>query len=161
MPIKFHPYRNTLPQPEDSFWLYLMGGDGSKGREFVAQDFEQAPNLTNLFSLALDKLNAYWSAGQPLENQLDKKTCHDVCKFFFEGQSTKVFSFSYRNIRFYFIYLSEFLGMLLVIKVKTKSGQKLTSHEKRELIERAKQALSVNQMEKHHGKNQTKISYSD
>lgn len=139
MPVKLHPYKNKLPQPEGSRWLYLMGGDGdAASKEFVAADFVDLAKDRHNFSSAwkgLDALKEAWLTGQPLENIFDKKRCHDAHKFTDKnGRHQKIFRLRESNVRVYFIYPPPPpLSMLLAIKISTKYKDRLSKSEKTEL----------------------------
>ena len=139
MAVKLHPYKNKLPQPEGSRWLYLMGGDGNAdNKEFVAADLADLTRERHHFSSAwkgLDALKEAWLTGQPLESIFDEKRCHDAHKFTDKnGKQQKIFRLRESKVRVYFIYPPPPpLSMLLTIKISTKYKDRLSKAEKSEL----------------------------
>ncbi len=145
MTVKFHPDKNTLPQPINSFWLYLMGGDGANGKEYVALDFENSTREEcKKYSVALDKLNGYWSTGQKLEQMIQPKICHPIVRFEYRNKNVAIYSYRHKDSRVYFIYPDEEAnGILLVIKLNVKQSKRLKPQEIKELKEISKLAIDA------------------
>ena len=136
MPIKFHPYKNSPPQPEGSRWLYTLGGDGSNGKEYVTKDFLELTDEVDRRRAAkgLIKLKEAWATERPLEEIFDSKKCHEACTFTDDyGQSHKILRLRESTVRIYFIYPPPPpANAVLAIKVSTKYTEKLKNPEKNE-----------------------------
>jgi len=152
MALKLIPYKNKLPQPVDSRWVYLMSGDGVGQFEHAWKDLnEQTKENKRGAYLALDKLKNGWITGQLLEEIFDRKICHDVHTFSHLLKPWTIYSFKKTKkdvIRLYFIYgPPPPNGMLIVIKIDTKDQQKLTSHQKENLEKLAKLVINLQSKE--------------
>jgi hypothetical protein len=146
MSARLHPYKNSLPQPEGSRWVWQLGGDNTNGKEYVAQDFiDLGENKFIRFAVkGMESLNTTWVNGLQPEIVYDNKKCHEAHSFTDKnGKTQKIFRLRESDVRLYFIYPpSPPDNGLAVIKISTKFKNKLTAGQLNELEHLAEAAIA-------------------
>ena len=126
--------------------MWQLGGDGTNGREYVAQDIHELgeDKFRKLAAKGMNSLSATWCNGLLPEDVYDEKKCHKAHSFTDKnGKLYKILRLRESNVRLYFIYPPPPPERaVVVIKISKKFKDKLTVGQLKELKNLAEIAMN-------------------